>query len=134
MEVEGTQKGSCSFGCHGSLHFPCVLIVVSKHPPSLSAEQNCMIIKKPATGNDVHAYNPSAWEDQEFKVILGYIVTRASLGRSLQALLTICCNKSVRSQHLGGRGRRISEFEASLVCKVSSRTARAIQRNHVSKN
>jgi hypothetical protein len=33
---------------------------------------------------------------------------------------------------LGGRGRRISEFEASLVYKVSSRTARAIQRNSVS--
>jgi hypothetical protein len=32
------------------------------------------------------------------------------------------------------RGRRISEFEASLVYKVSSRTARAIQRNPVSKN
>jgi hypothetical protein len=32
-----------------------------------------------------------------------------------------------------GRGRRISEFKASLVYKVSSRTARAIQRNHVSK-
>jgi hypothetical protein len=34
---------------------------------------------------------------------------------------------------VGGRGRRISEFEASLVYKVSSRTARAIQRNPVSK-
>jgi hypothetical protein len=34
---------------------------------------------------------------------------------------------------LGGRGRRISEFEASLVYKVSFRTARAIQRNPVSK-
>jgi hypothetical protein len=34
---------------------------------------------------------------------------------------------------LGGRGRRISEFEASLVYKVSSRTARAIQKNPVSK-
>jgi hypothetical protein len=34
---------------------------------------------------------------------------------------------------LGGRGRRISEFEASLVYKVSSKTARAIQRNPVSK-
>jgi hypothetical protein len=34
---------------------------------------------------------------------------------------------------LGGRGRRISEFEASLVYTVSSRTARAIQRNPVSK-
>jgi hypothetical protein len=35
---------------------------------------------------------------------------------------------------LEGRGRWISEFEASLVYKVSSRTARAIQRNPVSKN
>jgi hypothetical protein len=35
---------------------------------------------------------------------------------------------------LGGRGRRISEFEVSLVYKVSSRTARATQRNPVSKN
>jgi hypothetical protein len=35
---------------------------------------------------------------------------------------------------LGGRGRQISEFEASLVYKLSSRTARAIQRNPVSKN
>jgi hypothetical protein len=34
---------------------------------------------------------------------------------------------------LGGRGRRVSEFEASLVYKVSSRTARATQRNPVSK-
>jgi hypothetical protein len=35
---------------------------------------------------------------------------------------------------LGGRGRWISEFEASPVYKVSSRTARATQRNPVSKN
>jgi hypothetical protein len=35
---------------------------------------------------------------------------------------------------LGGRGRWISEFEASLVYKVSARTARATQRNPVSKN
>jgi hypothetical protein len=34
---------------------------------------------------------------------------------------------------LGGRGRWISEFKASLVYKVSSRTASAIQRNPVSK-
>jgi hypothetical protein len=34
---------------------------------------------------------------------------------------------------LGSRGRQISEFEASLVYRVSSRTARAIQRNPVSK-
>jgi hypothetical protein len=41
---------------------------------------------------------------------------------------------SLESQHLEGRGRRISEFEASLVYKVSSRTAKATQRNSVSKN
>jgi hypothetical protein len=35
---------------------------------------------------------------------------------------------------LGGRGRWISEFEVSLVYKVSSRTARATQRNPVWKN
>jgi hypothetical protein len=34
---------------------------------------------------------------------------------------------------LGGRGRQISEFEASLVYRVSSRTARATQRNPVLK-
>jgi hypothetical protein len=36
--------------------------------------------------------------------------------------------------HLGGRGRQISEFEASLFYRVSFRTARATQRNPVSKN
>jgi uncharacterized membrane protein len=35
---------------------------------------------------------------------------------------------------LGGRGRWISEFEATLVYRVSFRTARAKQRNTVSKN
>jgi hypothetical protein len=35
---------------------------------------------------------------------------------------------------LGGRGRQISEFKASLVYRVSSRTARATQRDPVSKN
>jgi hypothetical protein len=35
---------------------------------------------------------------------------------------------------LGDRGRQISEFEASLAYRVSSRTARATQRNPVSKN
>jgi phage terminase small subunit len=34
---------------------------------------------------------------------------------------------------LGGRGRRISEFEASLVYSVSSRTGRTTQRNPVLK-
>jgi hypothetical protein len=35
---------------------------------------------------------------------------------------------------LGGRGRWISEFKAGLVYRVSSRTARATQRNPVLKN
>ena len=39
------------------------------------------------------------------------------------------CNRST----LGGKGRQISEFNASLVYRVSSRTARALQRNPVSK-
>jgi hypothetical protein len=34
---------------------------------------------------------------------------------------------------LGGRGRQISEFEASLVYRMSSRIAKATQRNPVSK-
>jgi hypothetical protein len=34
---------------------------------------------------------------------------------------------------LGGRGRQISEFKASLVYRVSSRTARATQKNPVLK-
>jgi hypothetical protein len=34
---------------------------------------------------------------------------------------------------LRGRSRQNSEFEASLIYKVSSRTAKAIQRNPVSK-
>jgi hypothetical protein len=38
-----------------------------------------------------------------------------------------------KSQHSGGRGRQISELEASLVYKVSFRTVKAIQRNPVSK-
>ena len=37
-----------------------------------------------------------------------------------------------KSQHLEGRDRWISEFEVSLVYRVSSRTARATQRNPVS--
>jgi hypothetical protein len=51
-----------------------------------------------------------------------------------------CGNRAVwkpgarlQSQHLGGRGRWISEFEASLVYRVSSRTTRVTQKNLVSK-
>jgi hypothetical protein len=46
-----------------------------------------------------------------------------------------CAVRSSRAlvEHLAGRGRQISEFEASLVYRVSSRTARATSRNPVSK-
>jgi hypothetical protein len=40
---------------------------------------------------------------------------------------------ALQSQHSGGRGRRISDFEASLVYRVSSKTARATHRNPASK-
>jgi hypothetical protein len=39
----------------------------------------------------------------------------------------------LKSQPLEGRGRWISDFEARLVYQVSSRTARAIQRNPILK-
>jgi hypothetical protein len=39
----------------------------------------------------------------------------------------------LESQHSGDTGRHISEFQSSLVYKVSSRTARATKRNPVLK-
>jgi hypothetical protein len=48
--------------------------------------------------------------------------------------LHIIINKSLKKKkETEMRGRRISEFKASLVYRVSSRTARATQRNPVSK-
>jgi hypothetical protein len=44
-----------------------------------------------------------------------------------------CGDTCLQSQHLGGGGRLISEFEVSLVYSVSSRAARDTQRNSVSK-
>jgi hypothetical protein len=49
---------------------------------------------------------------------------------SCRAVVVHAFNPSSRE---AGRGRQISEFEASLVYKVISRTSRAIQRNPVSK-
>ena len=40
---------------------------------------------------------------------------------------------SIQAQHLVSKGRWISEFEASLIYRPSSRTARATQRNPVLK-
>jgi hypothetical protein len=47
--------------------------------------------------------------------------------RSANAQL-LWVQKILPGEHSGGRGRQISEFQASLVYKVSSRTARAVQR------
>jgi hypothetical protein len=47
-----------------------------------------------------------------------------------QAVVADAFNPSTREAEAG---RRISEFKASLVYRVSSRTARATQRNPVSK-
>jgi hypothetical protein len=60
----------------------------------------------------------------------------ASLGtRNLKLELGMVAHTfNLSSQHSGGRGRQISKFEASLVYKMSSRKARAIQRNPVSKH
>jgi hypothetical protein len=44
--------------------------------------------------------------------------------RDSQVVVAHAFNPS--TQHSGGRGKQISEFEASLVYRVSSRTARAL--------
>jgi hypothetical protein len=41
----------------------------------------------------------------------------------------MCGGTCLLSLHLVGRGRQISEFEASLVYRMNSMTARATQRN-----
>jgi hypothetical protein len=43
-------------------------------------------------------------------------------------------SRTFKNKILGGKGKWISEFEASLVYKENSRTDRATQRNPVSKN
>jgi hypothetical protein len=67
---------------------------------------------------------------------LCFIRLSLAYGRNAQTIHTIvgCGGARLWSQHSGGRSRQISEFEASLVYKVSSRTARAIKRNPVLKN
>jgi hypothetical protein len=69
-----------------------------------------------------HTCHPSTSEfeeeNQEVKAILSFLRIPAPAGRG---------GARLQSQ----QRRQISEFEASLVYKVSSRTARAIQRNPV---
>jgi hypothetical protein len=54
-----------------------------------------------------------------------------NIKQSCQAVVVHTFNHSL---NFGGRGRQISEFKARMVYKVSSWTARATQRNPVSKN
>ena len=55
---------------------------------------------------------------------LAYMIPQLGLTHDLRREL---------ARHLGGRGRRISEFKARLVYRVSSRTAKATHRNPVLK-
>ena len=68
-------------------------------------------------------------------LILSYIV-RPCIRKQNEGVSLAVVLHSFKSQHFRGRGRGrwISEFEASLLYRVSSRTARATQRNPVSKN
>jgi len=64
---------------------------------------------------------------------------RSSAEKSLEAellenLCSVAGQLTPQSQHSRGRGRWISKFQASLVYRTISRTARATQRNPVSKN
>jgi hypothetical protein len=68
-------------------------------------------------------------EDVKHSVTCFLAIRDSSIKNSLPSSGGAC----LYSKHLGGRGRQISEFEASLVYRVSSRTARATQRNPVSK-
>jgi hypothetical protein len=79
------------------------------------------------------SYDDVQKENIPFK--MGFSQRPTMVGSAYHRMLAfLSVKKQNQSQHLGGRGRQISEFEASLVYKVSSRTARAIQRNPVSKN
>ena len=61
-------------------------------------------------------------------------VSESMLRKESWVVVAHAFNPSTREVDSGGRGRQISAFEASLVYRVSSRTARATQRNPVSKN
>jgi hypothetical protein len=68
----------------------------------------------------------------DHRTTLPHTETNVSLNCKISCLLVISkgvqsvVKPFVESQHLGGRGRQISEFKASLVYRVNSRTARAI--------
>ena len=67
--------------------------------------------------------------NQKVKVVCMVYNFNLNYVLSCWAVVAHTCNPST----LGGRGRWISEFESSLVYRVSSFTTRATQRNPVSK-
>jgi hypothetical protein len=96
-----------------------------------------------------HAFNPSTWETETGR-FQGQRGLQIEFQDSQSYTKKPCLKKPkkknnnnnnlklgggsarLESQHLGGRGRQISELEASLFYKVSSRTAGDIQRNPAS--
>jgi hypothetical protein len=57
-----------------------------------------------------------------------FIVDKGDQCKEYKVNFLVSFKKKNYCQHSGGRGRQISEFEASLVYKVSSRTARVVQK------
>jgi hypothetical protein len=91
-----------------------------------------------ALNDSLSGYASGAESTADEKTAMGVqSMELASLRKCIRFLLFCFASGQgthLESQHLGGRGRRISEFEASLVYRVSPRIARATQRNPVSKN
>jgi hypothetical protein len=69
---------------------------------------------------------PSSGVSEDSDSVLTYI-------EHIRKILLSWAVVAYTSYHSGGRGRQVSEFEASLVYRGSSRTARATQRNPVLK-
>jgi hypothetical protein len=69
---------------------------------------------------------PHIYYEFAFISVLKYLYLKLDLSR---AVVAHACNSSTWE----AEARQISEFEASLVYRVSSRTAKATQRNPVSK-
>jgi hypothetical protein len=70
----------------------------------------------------VHTCNPSSWEVEAARSVQDDLQLHTHKGYVRPFFTPLIPALGGR----GGRGRRISEFEASLVYSVSSRTARAI--------
>ena len=85
------------------------------------------------------AFNPSTREAEAEADASEFLSSRPAWSTKATARATQrnpvsagCGDARLSSQHLGGRGMQIYEFEASLVYRVSSRTAMTAQKNLVS--